>query len=178
MRVALFWLLSVRAFADTSAVVAISKLDAACPRAACDVTPVVVSGPGPIVAARLLETISYEPAHGHDGGRATVRHLRLALRRGSRWFVTPQLFVLRHNPGGHASSQNLLSGAIEQSLTAATWRWNVDTDWDDACAGMSGEIHEKWQLAIRVEGDGLSTEAPRRIARSESSHSIADEPGL
>jgi len=174
MRVALSVLFVATAFADSS-LAGISNLEVACPRATCKETALTVNGPGPIGAARLLETVTHEPAHGHDGGTATVQHLRLALRRGSRWFVTSQLFTLRDNPGAHSSSQKLAPARFEQSAAGATWNWEIATDWDNACAGASGSTHERWELPIRLEGSTVTTEAPRLVDRRESSHRIMQE---
>jgi hypothetical protein len=174
MRVALSVFFAATAFADSS-LAGVSNLEVACPRATCKETALTVNGPGPIGAARLLETVTHEPAHGHDGGTATVQHLRLALKRGSRWFITAQLFTLRDNPGGHSESQKLARARLEQGPTGASWKWEITTDWENGCAGMSGDTHEQWELAIRLEGGTLATEAPRLVDRKESSHYIMDE---
>jgi hypothetical protein len=173
MRVALSVFFAATAFADSS-IAGISNLDVACPRGQCKQTTLAVNGPGPIAAARLLETVTHEPAHGHDGGTATVQHLRLALRRGSRWFVTSQLFTLRDNPGAHSSSQKLAPARLQQSAAGATWNWDIATDWDNACAGRSGNTHERWELAIHLEGGTATAEAPRLVERRESDHGPVD----
>jgi hypothetical protein len=174
MRVALSVFFAATAFADSS-IAGISNLDVACPRGQCKQTTLTVQGPGPITAARLLETVTHEPARGHDGGTATVQHLRLALKRGSRWFVTSQLFTLRDNPGGHSESQRLAQERLAQGPAGATWQWETWTEWDDACAGVSGNTNDSWELTIRTDGGTLATAAPRRIDHRETAHNILDE---